>query len=146
MIAQNLKTVLATTFHFYLKAHKFHWNVIGNDFAQQHEFLGDMWEEVFAAIDPIAEAIRTQGELSPGSFQEFLELSQIADPTEDDTNGQVMFEILAADNETVIEVLTDAYQVSEQDMTFDISDMLAQRIAAHRKHGWMLASFLNRQA
>jgi starvation-inducible DNA-binding protein len=146
MIAQNLKTVLATTFHFYLKAHKFHWNVIGSDFAQQHEFLGDLWEEVFDAVDPIAEMIRTQGEFAPGSFQEYLELSHIADPTEEDSNGQVMFEILSADNEVVIEVLTIAYQVSESEMTFDISDMLAQRIAAHRKHGWMLASFLNRQA
>lgn len=146
MIAQNLKTVLATTFHFYLKAHKFHWNVIGTDFAQQHEFLGDMWEEVFDAVDPIAEMIRTQGEFAPGSFQEYLELTQIDDPTEEDSNGQVMFEILAADNETLLQVLTDAYQVAESDMAFDISNMLAERIAAHRKHGWMLASFLNRQA
>lgn len=146
MIAQNLKTVLATTFHFYLKAHKFHWNVIGNDFAQQHEFLGDMWEEVFGAVDPIAEMIRTCGEFAPGSFQEFLELSQIDDPTEDDSNGQVMFEILANDNDALLQVLAEAYQVAESEMAFDISNFLAERIAAHRKHGWMLASFLNRQA
>ena len=146
MIAQNLKTVLATSFHFYLKAHKFHWNVIGTDFAQQHGFLGDIAGEVYGSVDTTAEIIRTCGELAPGSFQEFLELSQIADPTEDDTNGQVMFEILAADNETVLQILMDAYQVAESEMAFDISNYLAERIAAHKKHAWMLASFLNRQA
>ena len=146
MIAQNLKTVLATSFHFYLKAHKFHWNVIGTDFAQQHGFLGDIAGEVYGSVDTTAEIIRTCGELAPGSFQEFLELSQIADPTEDDTNGQVMFEILAADNETVLQILMDAYQVAESEMAFDISNYIAERIAAHKKHAWMLASFLNRQA
>lgn len=146
MIAQNLKVVLATTFHLYLKAHKFHWNVIGSDFAQHHEFLGNIWEEVFSAVDPIAEAIRTQGELSPGSFQEFLELSVLEDDGgEELTNGQVMFERLLADNTATISVLMDAYSVAETDMAFDISNMLAERISAHRKHGWMIASFLNRQ-
>ena len=146
MIAQNLKTVLATAFHFYLKSHKFHWNVIGTDFAQQHEFLGAIANEVYGSIDTTAEIIRTCGELAPGSFQEYLELSQISDPIEDDTNGQVMFEILASDNETLLQLLAEAYQVAESEMAFDISDFLAGRIAAHKKHAWMLASFLNRQA
>ena len=146
MIVQNLKIVLATTFHFYLKAHKFHWNVIGSDFAQHHEFLGTLWEETFAAVDPLAEFIRTKGELSPGSFQEFLELSQLDDPTDEDTNAQVMFEVLSRDNDTLLDTLKEAYQSAEEEMDFDISDYLAGRIAAHKKHGWMLASFLNRQA
>lgn len=146
MIAQNLKVVLATTFHLYLKAHKFHWNVIGSDFAQHHEFLGGVWEELFAAVDPIAEMIRTQGDFAPGSFQEFLELSAIEDDVDELSSSQVMFERLLADNEIVLRILMEAYATAESDMAFDISDMIAGRIAAHRKHGWMLASFLNKQA
>jgi len=145
MVAQNLKVVLATTFTFYLKAHKFHWNVMGSDFAQQHEFLGDLWEETFAAIDPIAEAIRTLGEFAPGSLSEFMELSYVEDSVEDVSNGQVMFSTLITDNELVIQSLNEAYEVSELDKTFDVSDLLAQRISAHKKHGWMLNSFLSKQ-
>jgi starvation-inducible DNA-binding protein len=146
MIAQNLKVVLATTFHLYLKAHKFHWNVVGNDFAQQHEFLGNLWEELFSAVDPVAEIIRTRGELAPGSFQEFLELSALEDDVTDVTIGEAMFQSLESDNKIILQVLQDAYQVSESEMSFDISNFIAERITAHRKHGWMLASFLNKQA
>lgn len=145
MISENLKTVLATTFVFYLKAHKFHWNVMGNDFAQQHEFLGSLWEETFAAVDPIAEAIRTQGQFAPGSLVEFSELSGIPDSPDDISTGLQMFQILLEDNEELIEILKEAYDVAESERAFDISDMLAERIAAHKKHGWMLNAFLNKQ-
>jgi len=146
MIAQNLKVVLATTFHLYLKAHKFHWNVIGSDFAQHHEFLGKVWEELFASTDTIAETIRTRGDLAPGSFQEFLELTALEDDVDELTSAQVMFERLLSDNEKTLAVLIDAYAAAESEMAFDISDMIAGRIAAHRKHGWMISSFLNKQA
>jgi starvation-inducible DNA-binding protein len=146
MIAQNLKVVLATTFHLYLKAHKFHWNVIGSDFAQHHEFLGKVWEELFASVDTIAETIRTRGDLAPGSFQEFLELTALEDDVDELTSAQVMFERLLSDNEKALVVLMDAYAAAESEMAFDISDMIAGRIAAHRKHGWMISSFLNKQA
>lgn len=104
IIAQNLKTVLATTFAFYLKAHKFHWNVMGSDFAQQHEFLGDLWEETFAAIDPIAESIRTLGEFAPGSLTEFMELSLVEDSVDDVSNGAAMFQTLVDDNNLVMPI------------------------------------------
>lgn len=146
MIANNLKVVLATTFTFYLKAHKFHWNVMGPDFAEHHGYLGGLWEETFGAVDTIAEAIRTQGELSPGSFAEFEELSVVSSSEGDITSPMDMLKELANDNKKLMGVLAEAYKVSEEEQTFDISDMLAGRMGAHRKHDWMINSFLNRQA
>lgn len=146
MIANNLKVVLATTFTFYLKAHKFHWNVMGPDFSEYHTYLGELWEETFDAIDIIAEAIRTQGEFSPGSYAEFEELSPVQSSEAEVSNPNKMIAELASDNNKLIEVLNEAYKVSEEDGTFDVSDMLAARIGAHRKHGWMLNAFLNKQA
>jgi len=145
MISENLKTVLATTFVFYLKAHKFHWNVMGNDFAQYHEFFGELYEETYAAVDPIAEFIRTQGVFSPGSLTEFAEMSNIKDSVDDLSDGMAMVQTLATDNQLILNILNQAYDVSEAERTFDVSDMLAGRIAAHKKHGWMLNAFLNRQ-
>ena len=145
MIALKMKVVLATTYAFQLKAHKFHWNVMGPDFAQYHDYLGELYEEVFGAVDMLAEIIRTTGELSPGSFEEFIELSEIISDESDVTNSLQMINELIEDNKVLLDVLNDAYEVSEEEDTFDISDALAGRIAAHRKHGWMLHSFLNKQ-
>jgi starvation-inducible DNA-binding protein len=66
-LVEALKKAQATTFALYLKAHNFHWNVEGPDFAQYHSFLGDFYEEVFGAVDTIAELIRTLDAYAPGS-------------------------------------------------------------------------------
>jgi len=145
MIAQNLKTALATTFHLYLKTHKFHWNVMGNDFAQHHKFLGEMWEEIFGSVDRIAEAIRFKGQFAPGSFQEFLELSKLRDQPDELIDPMQIISSLINDHNIMILVLTDAYKVAESEGAYDISNMMAERIEAHNKHLWMLNSFLNRQ-
>lgn len=139
-IVNSLRPILATTFHLYLKTHKFHWNVMGSDFKQFHDFFGDMYEELFDSIDGIAEAIRTQGELAPGSFQEYMELTLIDDDSlaANVTDPVEMIKDLLEDNSALISALKDAYKVSEEAMTFDISDMLAARIAAHSKHSWMM--------
>ena len=50
MLADSLKTLLATEYAFVIKAQLFHWNVEGPDFAQLHEFFGNIYEEVFSEI------------------------------------------------------------------------------------------------
>ena len=82
MLADALKTLLATEYAFVVKAQFFHWNVEGPDFAQLHEFFGDLYEEVYDnSIDKTAEYIRTLDDYTPGSFQRFAELSQIQGQT-----------------------------------------------------------------
>ena len=39
MLADALKTLLASNFAYYLKAQQFHWNVEGPDFGELHEFF-----------------------------------------------------------------------------------------------------------
>lgn len=135
-----MKVALADTFAFYLKAHNFHWNVTGPNFAQYHEFLGHLWQEVFTGVDLIAEGIRTLDAFSPGSFSRFKELSTIEDETKV-PEALAMLSKLSDDNEKVIASLHKAYMLAEKDMKHGISNFLQDRITAHEKHGWMLRSF-----
>ena len=145
MIAENLKVLLATSFTFYLKSHKFHWNVMGQDFAEYHEFFGGIYEEVYGSIDTYAETIRTVGEMSPGSLIEFAELSEIDDEESFISSGMEMISKLKEDNDVIITLLKEAFVVSEEEEAYDISDFISARLAAHKKHGWMISAFMNRQ-
>jgi len=139
-LVETLKKAQATTFALYLKAHNFHWNVEGPDFAQYHSFLGDLYEEVFDAVDTIAELIRTLDAYAPGSFSRFQQLSTIEDELSV-PKGIVMMARLYADNQRVLAVLGDAYRMAESSGNYGISNALQDRITAHEKHGWMLRSF-----
>lgn len=145
MLADNLKTLLATEYAFVIKAQFFHWNVEGPDFAQLHEFFGDLYEEVYDnSIDRTAEYIRTLDDYAPGSFERFLELSRISGQTKV-PRARLMIEELLANNEQMIELLNETFAAAEQENQQGIANFVAERIDAHGKHGWMLRSFLKDQ-
>lgn len=139
-LVEALKKAQATTFALYLKAHNFHWNVEGPDFAQYHDFLGDFYAEVFGAVDTIAELIRTLDAYAPGSLTRFKELSSIEDELSV-PKGLVMIARLNGDNQRLLVVLNEAYRIAESQSKFGISNAIQDRITAHEKHGWMLRSF-----
>ena len=139
-LVEALKKAQATTFALYLKAHNFHWNVEGPDFAQSHDFLGDFYAEVFGAVDTIAELIRTLDAYAPGSLTRFKELSSIEDELSV-PKGLVMIARLNGDNQRLLVVLNEAYRIAESQSKFGISNAIQDRITAHEKHGWMLRSF-----
>lgn len=140
MLADDLKTLLATEYAFVIKAQNFHWNVEGPDFAQLHDFFGNLYEEAYASIDPTAEYIRTLDQYTPGSFERFAEMSLILGQTKI-PRASLMIEELLTDNQTIIDLLNQCFASSEEENQQGIADFIASRLDAHNKHGWMLRSF-----
>jgi starvation-inducible DNA-binding protein len=136
-LSDELKVALADTFAFYLKAHYYHWNVEGVDFAQYHKFLNRLYSEVWGAVDGIAEQIRTLDVYVPGSLGRFKELTSVEDDVTIPT-ALNMIKKLQADNVKVIASLTKAYKSAEEAGKLGISNYIQDRIQAHEKHGWML--------
>ena len=141
MLADSLKILLATEYAFVIKAQQFHWNVEGSDFVQLHEFFGNVYEDVYGAIDPTAEYIRTLDEYTPGSFERYMELSIISGQTKI-PRARLMIEELLANNGQMIELLNQCFAAAEQENQQGIANFIAERIDAHQKHAWMLRSFL----
>jgi starvation-inducible DNA-binding protein len=145
MLADDLKTLLATEYAFVIKAQNFHWNVEGPDFSQLHKFFGKLYVEVYDnSIDRTAEYIRTLDEYSPGSFERFIELSQITGQTKI-PRARLMIEELLNDNTTMIDLLNRVFESAAAEKQEGIANFIAERIDAHGKHGWMLRSFLKDQ-
>jgi starvation-inducible DNA-binding protein len=145
MLADSLKTLLATEYAFVIKAQFFHWNVEGPDFSQLHKFFGKLYDEVYEnSIDRTAEYIRTLDDYAPGSFERFLELSSITGQTKV-PRARLMIEELLANNMQMIDLLNETFAAAEQENQQGIANFVAERIDAHGKHGWMLRSFLKDQ-
>jgi starvation-inducible DNA-binding protein len=141
VLADLLKTYLASTFAYYLKAHMFHWNVEGPDFGQLHKFLQKIYEDAFNAVDPIAEFIRTMAEYAPGSLIRFHELTQIQDQTKV-PRARLMLEELLADTQTMIDLSKQVFDASTAEGRDDVANFAADRMAQHGKYMWQLKSYL----
>lgn len=145
MLADSLKTLLATEYAFVIKSQFFHWNVEGPDFSELHNFFGAIYDEVYDnSIDKTAEYIRTLEDYAPGSFERFQELSELPGQTKV-PRARLMIEELLADNGRMIELLNRCFAEAEAENQQGIANFIAERIDAHGKHGWMLRSFLKDQ-
>ena len=140
-LAELLKTLLASSYAYTIKAQYFHWNVEGPDFYQLHKFLQKIYEASYETIDVIAEEIRTLNEYTPGSFERFQELSQIIGQTKV-PRGQLMLEELLADSNVLIGLITQTFDVANAENKQDIANYMAELLANYNKFKWQLQSFL----
>ena len=133
----SMKKVLADTFVMYFKAHTYHWNVEGADFKQYHDFFGGIYEELFAAVDDIAEHIRQLDGYTPTSLMELKSYSMVSEDEEAVSAMSMVNRLLDANN-LLLASLMMAYKDAEAATELGLSNFLQDRIAAHQKHGWMI--------
>jgi starvation-inducible DNA-binding protein len=140
-LIEQLKVILGTNFALYLKAHGYHWNVEGPDFAQYHKFLGKFYESVYGNVDPIAEHIRALNSYAPGSLARMLELADIQEATSI-PDAMAMMRDLAADNDRFIIHLRAGIVAAEGANEPAVGNFLQDILDAHQKKGWMLRSII----
>jgi len=144
-LIQSLKVTLANHYAFYLKTHYYHWNISGPNFPQYHKFLEAMYEEVYGAVDQIAEEIRGCDAYAPGSFNRFIQLSQIQGD-ESVPPAEVMLQRLLDDTSIMLASVERTYELAEQVHLHHISNFMAERQESFIKHAWMLRSTLRKLA
>lgn len=140
-LIKTIKVAFASEYSYFVKAQFFHWNVEGSNFPQYHELFGNIYEEVYGNIDAFAENLRKLGTYAPGSFERLSMLSRIEDETQIMPAEQMLAELLA-DSERMCEMFKVVFMLSEQAREHGLSDFIAGRQDAHRKHAWMLKSTL----
>ena len=138
-VAEALSSVLADTFSLYLKTHNFHWNVTGPMFHTLHVMFEEQYNELWLAVDAIAERIRSLGFVAPGSYREFSKLTYLQEPN-GPGNAMDMIAELLRDHETTARTVRSALSVARATVDAATEDLLTQRLAAHEKAAWMLRS------
>ena len=140
-IAGELAHVLADTYTLYLKTHNYHWNVTGPMFNTLHLMFEEQYNELWAAVDLLAERIRSLGEFAPGTYAQFADLASIAE-ADGVPAAEEMIADLVAGHEAVARTARQAFRVADDADDEPTSDMLTQRMQVHEKTAWMLRSML----
>jgi len=139
-LVASMKRVLSNVVNEYLHAHGFHWNVVGSQFPQLHEFFGDIYEDVYGSIDSLAEIIRKLGDLSPFQLSQFASLKTTPELNPTDPMGMVkaLYDI---NNQVIVDLMftfKEANNINQQ----GVANFLAERIDMHQKWAWQLKSTL----
>jgi starvation-inducible DNA-binding protein len=140
-IADQLARVTADTYTLYLKTHNYHWNVTGPMFNTLHLMFEEQYNELWMAVDLLAERIRSLGEFAPGSYREFAQLTSI-DEADGIPTAEAMLADLVAGHEAVARTARAALAVADGANDQPTVDLLTQRLQIHEKTAWMLRSML----
>ena len=141
-IAQGLSHLLADTYTLYLTTHNFHWNVTGPMFNTLHQMFMAQYNELWTAVDPIAERIRSLGHWAPGSYAQFAALAAITDAPQAPPRALEMVRTLQRGHETVARTAREVFQLAAKADDQPTADLLTQRLDVHEKAAWMLRSLL----
>ena len=141
-IAGGLSKLLADTYTLYLTTHNFHWNVTGPMFNTLHAMFMEQYTELWNAVDPIAERIRSLGHPAPGSYAQFGELASIKDAPATAPKAMDMVRILVEGHEAVAKTARKIFPIADEAGDQPTADLLTQRLDVHEKTAWMLRSLL----
>ena len=140
-IADGLSHVLADTYTLYLKTHNFHWNVTGPMFNTLHLMFEGQYTELSAAVDLIAERIRSLGVFAPGSYADFAKLTTIKE-AKGVPEAQEMIKQLVEGHEAITRTARKVFPLAAEVDDEATADLMTQRIQLHEKTAWMLRSML----
>ena len=141
-IAQGLSRLLADTYTLYLTTHNFHWNVTGPMFNTLHVMFMEQYTELWNAVDPVAERIRSLGHHAPGSYAEFGKLTSLADVPTTPPKALEMVRILVEGHEAVARTARELFPLADKASDEPTADLLTQRLTVHEQTAWMLRSLL----
>ena len=141
-IAGGLSKLLADTYTLYLATHNFHWNVTGPMFNTLHAMFMTQYTELWNAVDPIAERIRSLGHRAPGSYAEYGRLASIEDVPVDTPKALEMVRILVDGHEAVARTARSVFPLADKAGDEPTADLLTQRLTVHEQTAWMLRSLL----
>ena len=140
-IAEGLSRLLADNYSLYLKTHNFHWNVTGPMFQTLHVMFMEQYNELWIALDAIAERIRALGFPAPGTTSQLARLSSIPE-TEGVPDAKDMVRLLVEGHEAVARTARKIFPAVDKAGDEPSADLLTQRLQVHEKTAWMLRSLL----
>lgn len=141
IVCDALRCILADTMILSLKARNYHWNVVGPFFTQLHGLFENVYNDLAAGGDEVAERIRALGGYAPASFAEYILITAIKEET-DSPEALDMVRQLAMDHELLIRRIKEVVDIADAVNDVGSSDLMVERIRILSKHAWMLRSHL----
>jgi starvation-inducible DNA-binding protein len=141
LVAGGLADVLADTYLLLIKTHAHHWNVMGPLFYSIHNLTEEQYEEMFEAVDVMAERVRALGSVAPANVAEMLKRSDLGESRADMTAGDMIAD-LASDHEKLARRLHKLASAAGDAEDIVTEDLAVARSTFHEKAAWMLRAMI----
>ncbi|MES2709468.1 MAG: DNA starvation/stationary phase protection protein [Verrucomicrobiota bacterium] len=141
-VSTALSTLLADSYSLMAQAHLAHWNVEGPAFFELHANFQKQYEDLFEAVDELAERLRALDIYAPGGLKTLARLSSIPEVPPGKAPAKDFVAALIEGHEAVSASATATRDAAGAAGDLETQDICVKRIQTHEKTLWMLKSFL----
>ena len=140
-VTDSLNLVLADSYALMALTHLAHWNVEGADFFPLHQAFQSQYENLFEAIDEIAERVRALDVYAIGGLNTFAKVAQMEEFRSPLPQKDYVAALIVA-HEKVSDDAIRARDLAGEAGDLQTQDLMIKRLQWHEKTLWMFKSYL----
>lgn len=140
-LTDSLNLVLADSYALMALTHQAHWNVEGADFFSLHQAFQEQYENLFEAIDEIAERVRALGAYALGGLNTLGKVAQMEEFRSPIPQKDYVAALIVA-HEKVVDDAVRARDLAGEIHELQTQDLMIKRLQWHEKTLWMFKSYL----
>ncbi len=141
-VAASLSGLLADSYALLGQTQFAHWNVQGPAFFSLHTIFQTQYEELFLAIDELAERLRALDVIAPGGLKTLASLSAIRELEVKAHPAKDLVAHLLEGHEILVKTAAQLRDLSEESGDAETQDLAIKRIQIHDKTIWMFHAYL----
>lgn len=140
-LADALNLVLADSYALMALTHLAHWNVEGSDFFALHKAFEHQYENLFEAVDEVAERVRALDAYSIGGLAKLAKTAGMEEFSSPMPQKDYVAALIVA-HEKVVDDAVRTRELAGETSDLQTQDLMIKRLQWHEKTLWMLKSYL----
>ncbi|MFI3226618.1 MAG: DNA starvation/stationary phase protection protein [Clostridia bacterium] len=135
---QDLNKYLADIAVLYIKFHNLHWNVVGKQFKNVHEYLETIYDGFADVLDEVAESIKMNGKMPVASMTEFLKITSVKELGDEEISVSDTLNIAKVDIASIKKIAESIRKTASDDDCYDVVSMMEGHLVNYNKTLWFL--------
>jgi starvation-inducible DNA-binding protein len=125
-----------------VKLHNLHWNVVGKQFVQVHEFTESMYNDFFEKYDEVAELLKMKNEKPLVKLADYLKNASIKELDQEQFSVDDVLQLLKDDLTVMINLATEIRNSADEANDFEIVAAFEGHVSGYSKNLWFIRSML----
>ncbi|MDX8047310.1 DNA starvation/stationary phase protection protein [Gracilibacillus sp. S3-1-1] len=137
-----LNQLLSNHFVLYVKLHRYHWFVQGRNFYQLHAVFEEMYDQIAADLDEVAERVLAIDGKPLAVMSKYLEETTLVEASADDKETEIIEQLMADYKQVIAEIKEEGLSLADEIKDEPTADLLISLQGRYEKYVWMLSAYL----
>lgn len=125
-----------------VRLHNLHWNVVGKNFVQIHEFAESLYNDFFEKYDEVAEILKMRDQKPLVKMADYLKNASIQELDKDRFSTDEVLQIVQDDLNRMKSLGMEIRNAADEVGDFEVVAAFESHVAGYSKNLWFIRSML----